>query len=93
MTEFDIFWMAYPRRTGKGAARKAFDKARQKTTLQVMLNALEWQRQQEQWLSNGGAYIPHPSTWLNQERWEDEPVALPQLKESSARTLRAIYQS
>ena len=91
--DFEAFWMAYPRRVGKGAARKAFVKARQKATLTEMLNALEWQRHQEQWSVNGGSYIPHPRTWLNQERWADERVELPALKEASVRTLKAIYQS
>lgn len=26
----------------------------------------------EQWQRDGGQYIPHPATWLNQGRWKDE---------------------
>ncbi len=66
--DFDIFWQAYPRRIAKGAARKAFAAALKKTTLETMLAALEKYKQHKpddiQWC--------HASTWLTQERWDDE---------------------
>lgn len=68
MTDFDTFWLAYPHRIAKGAARAAFAKALRKTTLETILNALEsYKRHKPEdrpWC--------HASTWLNQERWEDE---------------------
>ena len=69
---FDAFWSAYPRRVGKGAARKAFAKAITKVDLQTMLDALERRKSSNQWAKDGGEFVPHPSTWLNQERWEDD---------------------
>lgn len=87
MTEFDQFWSAYPRKAGKPVARKAFDKAITKTTLAAMLTALKWQRQTEQWLEG---IIPHPTTWLNQERWHDEPPP-PGLNKKNARAVRGIF--
>lgn len=77
MTEaFELFWGAYPRRTKKADARVAFARALKKTTLGVMLDALEWQREQESWNERDEVgvlrYVPHPTTWLNKERWEDE---------------------
>lgn len=75
---FDRFWSAYPRKTGKDAARKAF--ARRKVNdelLQQMLDAIETQKHSEQWTRNGGQFIPHPATWLNQGRWQDETEPLP----------------
>ncbi len=86
MDEFEQFWAAYPRKTGKGVARKAFAKAMRLTTLDTMLTALKWQRQQEQWVKQGGQFIPHPSTWLNQERWDDQPTQVPTLSEKTTRT-------
>ena len=72
-TCFDAFWSAYPRRVGKGAARKAFAKAVGKTTSESILDALA--RQRDAGMFNVEiCYIPHPQTWLNQERWEDEVV-------------------
>lgn len=37
-----------------------------------MITALEKQKQSKQWLKDNGQYIPNPTTWLNQKRWEDE---------------------
>ena len=76
-TDFNRFWAEYPRKQGKGAARKAFDKARKKVTLETMLAAVERQRRSEQWNRDGGQYIPMPATWLNQERWSDEETFNP----------------
>lgn len=77
-SKFDEFWRAYPRKVAKPAALKAFNKISPSDALFAeMLAALEWQRLQDQWLKDGGAFIPHPSTWLNGERWRDErPTAL-----------------
>jgi len=33
--------------------------------------------QSESWNRDGGRYIPHPSTWLNGRRWEDELAPAP----------------
>ena len=67
---FDAFWEAYPKKTGKEAARKSF--ARAKADIGTMLSALEVQKQSEQWTKDNGQFIPNPTTWLNQGRWEDE---------------------
>ena len=67
---FDAFWAAYPRKVGKGDARKAFGKVR--VELGTLLSAIEAQKASQQWKREGGRYIPNPATWLNQCRWEDE---------------------
>lgn len=70
---FDRFWSAYPRKTAKRNALKAFEKLHvTETLLTEMLAALDWQRQCEAWTKDGGQFIPHASTWLNGRRWEDE---------------------
>lgn len=91
MDDFEEFWKAYPRRVGKGKARAAFIKAIKKTTLTIMLDAIDWQRNQPGWLKDGGSFVPHPATWLNQERWEDEPFQAPPVSEKTLRSMRAIY--
>lgn len=77
---FNAFWAVYPRHVGKQVALKSFEKINpDEVTLTAMLNALEWQKRTPQWMKDGGQYIPHPSTWLNQRRWEDErPVQVQQ---------------
>ena len=70
---FEQFWTAYPRHTAKQNAWKAFQKLKpDEALLGQMLKALEQQKQSDQWTRDGGSFIPHPATWLNQERWTDE---------------------
>lgn len=70
---FESFWKAYPRKVGKDEARKAFDKRKPTPELlNALLAAIEVQRQSLPWLKDGGQFIPHPATWLNQGRWQDE---------------------
>lgn len=72
---FNEFWNRYPRKTAKETARKSFQKLKpDDELLRTMLEAIEKQKQCEQWTKDGGQYIPHPATWLNQKRWEDETV-------------------
>lgn len=71
-SDFDTFWKAYPHKVGKGAALKAWEKA--KPNLELCLKAISWQKNSQQWVKDGGQFIPHPSTWINQKRWLDEPI-------------------
>ena len=67
---FGSFWKIYPRKVGKGAAEKAWEK--QNPNLDVVVASIEAQITSEQWQKDNGQYIPNPATWLNQKRWEDE---------------------
>lgn len=70
---FEVFWLAYPRKVGKDAARKAYERRKPGLELHAeMLTALERQKRSPQWQRDGGQYIPHPSTWLAQGRWQDD---------------------
>jgi hypothetical protein len=71
-------------------AARAFVKARTKTTVSVMLSALVRHQQTRQWQRG---IIPHPATWLNQERWTDElpqPVQTQQLQQDRDEIQQAI---
>lgn len=68
--DFNEFWLSYPKKTGKEAARKAWNKTRPNIT--IVLNALAWQKESKQWFEKGGQFIPNPATWINQHRWDDE---------------------
>lgn len=71
---FNRFWAAYPRKKGRQDALKAWEKLAPDMELcRVMSAALKWQKQSEQWLKDGGRYIPYPGKWLRQRLWEDEP--------------------
>jgi len=67
---FNSFWNNYPRKIGKSAAGKAWQKL--KPPLDVVLEAIEKQKNSDQWSKDNGKFIPHPTTWLNGKRWEDE---------------------
>ena len=70
---FDKFWGIYPRHEGKAAARKAFDKLKADDAMpETLIGAILKQKQSEQW--SDPRFIPHPATWLNGHRWEDEPI-------------------
>ena len=72
------------------AARAIWARLRPSRELQArMLAALAEQRQSEQWLKDGGQFIPHPQTWLRQGRWDDEAVAVPQMSDSTTKTMAA----
>lgn len=66
-SEFDQFWAAYPRRIGKLAALREWQKLQPPIT--EVLAALAWQV--PTW--HDPQYVPHPRTWLHQGRWMDEP--------------------
>jgi hypothetical protein len=69
--DFEQFWQRYPRKVGKGQARRAFATALRKTSLTDMLRALDRAR----W-PDDPRFVPHPATWLNGERWSDDPKAV-----------------
>lgn len=89
---FDQFWTAYPRKAGKGAARKVWAKAKLDGNLAVILAAVARQKGSEQWRKEGGQFIPHPATWLRQERWEDEGLSPPAARaQAAAESARARH--
>jgi len=68
--DFAAWWTAYPRKVGKGKARQIWRRKYSKmppvvdhiALVDAWANSQQWQDAQ---------YIPHPSTWLAGERWED----------------------
>ncbi|KWT72250.1 MULTISPECIES: phage replication protein [unclassified Variovorax] len=69
---FVVFYAAYPRKKGRKAALKAWLKLAPDDVLQAkILGALAAQRPHLDKRENG-RFIPHPSTWLNEGRWDDE---------------------
>ncbi len=67
---FEDFWYKYPKKVGKEAARKAWNKAN--PDIIKVIDAINWQRETRQWQAEDGKYIPNPATYLNQGRWMDE---------------------
>lgn len=68
------FWDPYPRKEAKPRAAQAWVKLVKQGVitpemLPLIKAAIERQKLTEQWKRG---IIPHPSTWLNNHRWEDE---------------------
>jgi hypothetical protein len=73
---FEEFWMLYPRKVAKASAKKAWQKL---TEEQQLLAAKALDNHCQYWKLKETAieFIPHPATWINQERWEDELIIEP----------------
>lgn len=82
--EFAEFWTAYPRKIGKLAARRQFDRARTQATLAELIAGIAaYVRYKPDY-----ADFCHPATWLSQGRWLDEydaPITRPVSTESPCR--------
>lgn len=69
---FESFWSLYPKKVKKQKAKEWFTKNKPTEELFViMITALKKFIDSNEWKSNNGQFIPHPTTWLNQKRWED----------------------
>ena len=66
---FDQFWEIYPNKVGKSYAKKCFQHALKRIDFEILmigLNRYIAKTDDRQWCN--------PSTWLNQDRWEDQPT-------------------
>lgn len=71
--QFEIFYNKYPKKVKKQDTKKWFQKNKPSNELfSSMMNSLEQFRSSNDWQKDRGQYIPYPTTWLNQKRWEDE---------------------
>ncbi len=73
---FERFYKLYPRKQKRPAAESAWKKLAPNADLQQqILTALAKQATSIDWLKSGGQFIPHPASWLNGKRWEDEVIS------------------
>lgn len=68
------FWSLYPKKIGKGAARRSWARALRKVDDPEVLIAAARRFAGH---ADDLRYVPYPSTWLNQERWLDATGATP----------------
>jgi len=76
---FDKFWKLYPRKVDKGKAKTKWEQicskpTKERPTWKEVKSAIRSQRESERWQEI--KYIPHPTTWLNQQRWLDDPAEM-----------------
>lgn len=66
---FDYFWQLYPKKNSRQAAVRAWDKLKPDLELcRIMNAALKRDISSPEWAEQDGKFVPHFSTWLNQQR-------------------------
>lgn len=70
MSDFELFWAAYPKKVGKTVAEESFALVDQ--PVDELLLALDRQKRSNQWAKDGGQFIPNPARWLDNRGWEDQ---------------------
>lgn len=68
---FEEWWTLVPRKVAKGQARAAFKAALRKVTFDVLAGGMRRYAASVQ--GKDAQYVCHPATWLNGERWADDP--------------------
>jgi hypothetical protein len=90
---FEQFWKLYPRKVAKRDAQKAFNKLNVKEQYDA-IKAIENHIKHWTLRETESQFIPHPSTWLNQGRWEDElDFTVKEVKPKEVKTLERDKQA
>lgn len=83
--KFKEFWKLYPRKVAKVAAQRSWKRLTNKNIDEIFKvlhdHLIRWKKTESQ-------FIPHATTWLNQQRWEDE---LEPISETESKT--GIYKN
>ena len=79
---FDEFWSVVPKKVGKVAARKAWKKA---TTIADPSEIIEGMRRYRDDPNRVDAFTKNPQGWLNDGRWEDDPLPPRDVPKSASR--------
>lgn len=69
---FDRFWEAVPRKVGKKSANQAYRAALKTVSAEVLIAGMERYAKKMASERTEVRYICHPTTWLQQGRWDDE---------------------
>jgi hypothetical protein len=81
MTGFDRFWgvwpantMTYTRKGCKAECLKRWIARHHETQADQIVKHVEWLKTTADWLKDGGAFIPAPLVYLNQQRWDGADI-------------------
>jgi hypothetical protein len=89
---FDDFWTLYPRRVAKKYARECWNRIPPAKHIEILTSLAAWRAY---WDRTGQeiAWLPHPSSWLNGERWEDEIPKVTQVTASASHVQSVMPKS
>jgi len=85
---FDRFWNAWPKSPRKGGKSKClaiWAKSYCEYCCDQIIKHVEWMKTTDQWRKDNGAFIPAPSVYLNQQRWDgaEVPEIAPKVPENT----------
>ena len=70
---FDRFWEIYPKKRKKRDSRLIWERKKLDNKADEIITDVQLRpKMDDRWKKEGGKFIPDPTTYLNQERWEDE---------------------
>ena len=69
--DFAAFWAAYPRKVGKPKARTAFASALNRAPGETVVAGARRYRDDP---NRADEFTAHPTTWLNRDGWDDDPL-------------------
>lgn len=71
VVRFEDFWKVYPNKVKKGAAKTAWRAGKLDGIADRIIDDVN-KRCDTEWTGDGAQFVPHPTTYLHQRRWEDE---------------------
>jgi hypothetical protein len=81
MRGFEDFWAAWPKNTAtytrkgaKAACLKRWAAGYYETQAAQIVAHVRWLSTTTDWLKDGGAFIPAPLVYLNQQRWDGAEI-------------------
>ena len=93
---FEEFWTVYPRKVGKKAAEVAYHALMNRPappTIEQLIASVQAHKATWNWKKENGQFIPHPQTYLNQDRWKDDLTNEPKEQPAKKLPVNAIEQN
>lgn len=88
-TGFAQFWSVYPKKDDKRLARRSFDKALERASLEVIIaGAIRYRDDPNRELP----FTKNPSSWLNADAWENGPLPARGRKLTNAENAALLHQ-
>lgn len=69
---FDAFWSAYPKKIVKSEAKRIWVQKSLSQHAAAITDHVRRMSDTTDWQKDGGKFVPMPTTYLNQRRWEDD---------------------
>lgn len=89
---FEEFWNIYPKKIQKKTSEQKFKlHVKDELTFNAIMFDLSTRIKSKDWVKEDGQYVPNPTTYLNQRRWEDEKPQV--IKSSGSRIFDLMGES